>query len=116
MINPPVAVGTANEIQPDCMSTSGALPTSGATVNFPVSGGTGTYVYTVINTSNANADITANPGVTQTGSNSSPTFGFSNAFDGDTIEIRITDNAGTPCPANRVVTFTPMYPTAPHYR
>jgi len=110
-INPPVTIGTINRNQPDCRP-SGTVPTSGATVNFAVSGGTGTYVYTVINNSDSNADITADPGVAQTGSNANPTFGFSDAFDGDNIEIIITDNAATPCPAGRIP-FTPMYPTAP---
>jgi len=113
-INPIIEVSAPNRVNPTCDIASGALPTDGATVNFTVTGGTGTYAYEVFNTTPATeVDITSAVGVTQTGTATNPTFSFSDAFDGQNIEVRIVDNATPACEAPSAVTFTPMYPRLP---
>ncbi len=121
-INPPLTIGdNINENFPNCRASAGALPTAGATTNFTVSGGNGTYNYRVVNSTSGavlldtdtSAGVTTAAGVLQTGSNASPTFDFSNDFDGDNIIIEIRDTANTSCPANTTVPFTPIYPILP---
>ncbi len=110
-VNQAIAITPPNRVQPTC-TTAGALPTNGASVSFSVTGGTGVYNYEVFNTTTS-TDITGQPSIIQSGTMDNPTFTFSDAFNGQDIEIRITDNNASPCNAPGPVTFTPTYPVLP---
>ncbi|WP_010521370.1 T9SS type B sorting domain-containing protein [Aquimarina agarivorans] len=109
VINSTITVSNIVQNQPDCSTGSpvGAVPNSGASISFDVAGGDGTYTYVLTNTSGG----TDPSGVSNSGSPTAPTFTFNDNFNGDTIEIAITDSGN--CAVGTPVTFTPTYPEAP---
>jgi len=113
-INEPLITRTPVLNNPDCSNAPiGDVPTDGASITFETNGGSGAYTYEVFNGPTSTTNILGTTGVTDniTASPTRPTFTFSDAFDGATIRIVVTDDEG--CEAPDPIDFPVRYPTAP---